>query len=366
MEWNVLINDFILSMNFVRCNDDKCIYVKRFDNNDIIYIGLYVDDIIVCGNKIAIVNDVKKRIGSKFKCKDLGEIKKYLGITITRNRKNRIITLSMKDYIDKMLDQFGMSKCNIRSTPVEYKSVPNKSMCPTTPDDIAYMNNIPYSNAVGELMYLSVTTRPDISYAVSLYSRYMQNPGRMHWEGVKNIFRYLRGTSHIGITYGGYDAFHSPDKNRLVAYSDSDWAGCPDSRKSLSGYLIMLNGGPVQWKSKVQSIVAHSSTEAEYIAVSVVCNEIVWIKRVLDFLGYSQHTTSIHVDNRSAICLAESEKDDRRTRHIDVKYHLIKGLVNSKQIVLHHISGTDNPADMFTKSETVKMFMSMRNVILKC
>ena len=128
----------------------------------------------------------------------------------------------------------------------------------------------------------------------------------------------------------------------------------------------MLNGGPVQWKSKVQSIVAQYSTEAEYIAVSVVCNEIVWIKRVLDFLGYSQHTTSIHVDNRSAICLAESEKDDRRTRHIDVKYHLIKGLVNSKQIVLHHISGTDNPADMFTKSETVKMFMSMRNVILKC
>jgi hypothetical protein len=128
----------------------------------------------------------------------------------------------------------------------------------------------------------------------------------------------------------------------------------------------MLNGGPVQWKSKVQSIVAQSSTEAEYIAVSVVCNEIIWIKRMIDFLGYKQHTTSIHVDNRSAICLAESEKDDRRTKHIDVKHHMIKDLVNSKQVVLHHIPGTANPADIFTKSETVKMFMSMRNVILKC
>jgi hypothetical protein len=240
-----------------------------------IYIGLYVDDIIIAGSNITVINRIKKQIADRFACKDMGEIGQYLGIQITRNRNNKSLTITMKQYIDKMLFMFGMSECNTRSSPIEYKCIPIYDMCPTEYDDIEYMKSIPYTNAIGSLMYLAITCRPDISYAVSMYSRFNSNPGRNHWEGVKNIFRYLRASSNIGITYGGYSAITSPNKNRIVAYSDSDWAGCPDSRRSLSGYVIILNGGPVQWKSKVQSIVAQSSTEAEYIAVSVVCNEIV-------------------------------------------------------------------------------------------
>jgi hypothetical protein len=214
-------------------------------------------------------------------------------------------------------------------------------------------------------MYLSVTCRPDISYAVSVYSRFNNNPGRQHWEGVKNIFRYLKGTSTLGITYGNNKYVPVCDRNRLIAFSDSDWGGCLDSRKSVSGYAIILNGGPVQWKSKAQSIIAVSSTEAEYIAAATVCNELVWIKRIMSFLNYIQHNTKVYIDNKSAICIASSNKDDRRTRHIDVRHHLIKDLVNKKQVDLIHISGDVNPADVFTKPETIKMFLNMRNVLLR-
>ena len=153
-----------------------------------------------------------------------------------------------------------MSNCNTRQSPIEYRFIPSLDMSPTEPDDIAFMKTVPYSNAVGTLMYLAITCRPDISYAVSVFSRYNANPGRKHWEGVKDIFRYLKGTRLLGITYGGNDIVEC-DRNILISYSDSDWAGCPDSRKSVSGYCVMLNGGPVQWQAKAQTIIAISSTE---------------------------------------------------------------------------------------------------------
>ena len=127
----------------------------------------------------------------------------------------------------------------------------------------------------------------------------------------------------------------------------------------------MMNGGPIQWKSKLQTIVSQSSTEAEYIALATVCNELVWIKRIAAFLHIPQTTSTVYVDNRSAICLSKSEKDDIRTRHIDVRYHVIKDLVSSKQISLVHIAGTKNPADIFTKSQTIIMFLAMRMLILR-
>jgi len=295
----------------------------------------------------------------------MGEIDEYLGIQITRDRRNRSLSISMKHYIDKMLNTFGMSNCNVRQSPMEYRFIPSHDMSPTEPDDIAYMKTVPYSNAIGTLMYLAITCRPDISYAVSVFSRFNANPGRRHWEGVKDIFRYLKGTSSLGITYGGNRVVLECDRNVLISYSDSDWAGCPDSRKSVSGYCVMLNGGPVQWKAQAQTIIAMSSTEAECIAAATVCNELVWMKRIMHFLGYIQNSTKLYIDNKSAICIASATKDDRRTRHIDVRYHLIKGLVSSKQIILVHISGLDNPADIFTKPETIKSFLHMRNILLR-
>ena len=240
----------------------------------------------------------------------------------------------------------------------------SKDMCPKTQHDINYMKNIPYSNVVGSLLYLSITCRPDISYIVSVLSRFMQNPGIQHWEGIKKILRYLKGTTNLGITYGGNKFTHGDTKNVLSMFTDSDWAACEDTRRSLSAYVIVLNGGPIQWKCKYQSIIAQSSTEAEYISVANACNELTWICRLMSFLCYSQKCVDVYIDNRSAISIASNQKDDRRTRHIDVKYHLIKKLVADKQIRLHHIPGSSNPADMLTKPETNVMFLNMRRLLM--
>ena len=136
-EWNTLMNDFIISLKFLQCNDDKCIYMLKYNNDkDMIYIGLYVDDIIIAGSNITVINRIKKQIADRFACKDMGEIGQYLGIQITRNRNNKSLTITMKQYIDKMLFTFGMSECNTRSSPIEYKCIPTYDMCPTEHDDI--------------------------------------------------------------------------------------------------------------------------------------------------------------------------------------------------------------------------------------
>jgi hypothetical protein len=191
----------------------------------------------------------------------------------------------------------------------------------------------------------------------------MKNPGKLHWVGVKGVLRYLKGTSDKGITFGGSGV---ADKHVLSLYSDSDWAGCEDSSKSTSGYVAMFNNGPIQWKSKLQPVVAQSSTEAEYIAVCYAANEVVWMRNFLKSIGFPQRSpTVIYEDNSSVIKLAYKPKDDSRTRHIRVRFHKVKEYVLDGTVKLTAIKGKENPADLFTKSPTPVMFTSMRYIIMK-
>ena len=212
-------------------------------------------------------------------------------------------------------------------------------MSPKCIEEVEYMKNIPYNSAIGALMFLVVTCRPDLGYIVHVLSRFMQDPGIQHWEGVKNVFKYLKGTVDLGITYGSSNC-NAANKHILFMYSDSDWAGCKDTYKSTSGYVAMFNGGPIQWKAKLQSTIAQSSSEAEYIAVSVASNEVIWLKRLLADVGRRQFTTIIYEDNSSAINLSNKPKDDKRTRHILIKYHLIKERIANKDIKLVKIDGS--------------------------
>jgi len=189
--------------------------MKCYSNNDVLYIGLYVDDIIICGNNVDKIVKLKHIIANTYKCKDLGPIKKYLGMCIHRNRQDKTITVSMQSYINDILEQYCMSDCNIRDAPCECNKTFTKDMCPVTDTDINYMKSIPYSNIVGSLLYLSITCRPDISYIVGILSRFMQNPGIPHWQGAKAVLRYLKGTSHLGITYGGKEYTSISAKNVL-------------------------------------------------------------------------------------------------------------------------------------------------------
>ena len=159
------------------------------------------------------------------------------------------------------------------------------------------MRRVPYASAVGSLMYVMVCTRPDIAYSVGVVSRFLSNPGRHHWEAVKWIMRYLRGTSKLKLTFGS-------GKPILVGYTDSDMAGDVDNRRSTSGYLMTFSGGAVSWQSRLQKCVALSTTEAEYIAATEACNELLWMKCFMQELGFKQQRYVIYCDNQSAIHLS--------------------------------------------------------------
>ena len=218
---------------------------------------------------------------------------------------------------------------------------------PSTEAEREQMIGIPYAAAVGSLMYAMVATRPDLAYAVGVVSRYMANPGKRHWEAVKHILRYLRGTTDMALTYG-------PEKSGIPeGYTDSDYAGNPDNRKSTSGYVFMHAGGAISWRSKLQDCTALSTTEAEYIAASEAAKEAIWLQRLTaDFTDSgpeSASTPTLYCDSQSAIHLVRNPIIHSKTKHIEVRYHHIRELVTEKRLEIRKIDTELNIADSLTK-----------------
>lgn len=185
----------MIEHNFIRCESDPCIYYKKLLNGEFVILLLYVDDMLVDGTSSRIVGELKTKLASKFAMKDLGAAKKIFGMMITRDREKKEITLSQKEYIDKVVDCFGIADANIVSTPLATHFKLSSDLCPKTQEDKDFMEGIPYKSAVHSIMYAMVSTLPDIAHAVGVVSRFMRNPGKIHWEVVKWILRYLKGTS---------------------------------------------------------------------------------------------------------------------------------------------------------------------------
>jgi hypothetical protein len=257
---------------------------------------LYVDDMLVAGTNMQDINVLKKKLANSFAMKDLGAAKKILGMRIRRDRKNRKLTLSQGEYTENVLERFRMQNAKPVSTPLASHFKLTKEMCPKTQEEIEYMSRVPYSSAVGSLMYAMVCTRPDIAYAVGVVSRYMNNPGKEHREAVKWILRYLRGTTTHALCFGGSDTF-------LQGYVDSDMAGDKDSRRSTTGYVFTIGGTTVSWISKLQKVVALSTTEAEYVAATEASKEMIWLQRFMEELGKKQKNNRLYCDSQSAIHL---------------------------------------------------------------
>ncbi|WKA07065.1 hypothetical protein VitviT2T_024932 [Vitis vinifera] len=205
------------------------------------------------------------------------------------------------------------------------------------------MRRVSYASAVGSLMYVMVCTRPDIAYAIGVVIRFLSNPGRHHWEAVKWIMRYLRGTSKLKLTFGG-------GKPILVGYTDSDMAGDVDNRRSTLGYLMTFSGGTVSWQSRQQKCVALSTTEAEYIAAAEACNELLWMKCFMQELGFKQQRYVVYCDNQSAIHLSKNSTYHARSKHIDVRYHWMRDALNDNLFEIEKIHTDNNGSDMLTKT----------------
>ena len=216
------------------------------------------------------------------------------------------------------------------------------------------MSKVPYAQAIGSLMYAMLCTRPDICYAVGIVSRYQSNPGHKHWQAVKRIFRYLRGTADLVLCY------HEGDL-RLRGYSDADWASDKDGRKSTSGYTFILGGGAVTWCSKKQTCIALSTMESEYVACSAAVQEAVWLRRFFQRLGISDHAAEpvlVYCDSTSALAYAKDPKYHGKSKHIGIRYHYIRDMVAQEEVVLKHISTGCMVADPLTKPIARDVFLS--------
>lgn len=259
---------------YSKTTPDNCVFVKKFSDTDFMILLLYVDDMLIVGHDAAKIEKLKKELSKSFAMKDLGPAKKILGMKIIRDRKKKELWLSQERYIEKVLERFNMSTAKPVVSPLAGHFKLSSKQCPTSENGKQEMKNVPYASAVGSLMHAMVCTRPDIAHAVGVVSRFLSNPGKEHWAAVKWILRYLRGTSKVCLCFGN-------GKYVLDGFTDADMAGDVDSRKSTSGYLITFAGGAVSWQSKLKKCVALSTTEAEYIAITEACKEVLWMKKFI-------------------------------------------------------------------------------------
>ncbi|KAL5769249.1 hypothetical protein ACOSQ2_016032 [Xanthoceras sorbifolium] len=343
-QWYKKFDSFMSSSGFTRCQADHCCYIKRFDNSFIILL-LYVDDMLVAGSDMQEIMNLKRELSKQFAMKDLGAAKQILGMRIKRDTKSETLLLSQAEYIKKVLSRFNMQDAKPVSTPLGVHFRLSKEQSPKTEEERTHMAKVPYASAIGSLMYAMVCTRPDIAQAVGAVSRYMNNPGKIHWEAVKWILRYLRGTTNKTLCFKGGDT-------TLTGYVDADLAGNVDIRKSTTGYVYTLGGTAVSWVSQLQKIVALSTTEAEYVAVTEASKEMVWLQSFLGELGKKQEDNVLYCDSQSAIHLAKNPSFHSRTKHIQLRYHFIRSLLEDGILKLEKISGAQNPADMLTKTAT--------------
>lgn len=282
----------------------------------------------------------------EFKMVDLGQINNILGINVQRESTTGVIYLSQKKYTEELVRKFNMEDAKTATTPMESNTRISKEFTPITKEEKDEMKNRPYRELIGGLVYLANATRPDIAFAASALSRFCSDPRKTHWILAKRVLRYLSGTSHLGITY-------SKTEENLVAYTDSDWAGDIDDRRSCTGNVLMLSGGPISWKSKKQASVSLSTMEAEYVALAEVSREVVYIKRLLEHMGYGKQVTSpikILCDNQSAIRLAKDAVFHKRSKHIDIKYHYTRELLEQGEITIEYLRTEFMLADILTKS----------------
>lgn len=348
-EWNRKLNNFLLKIGFKRLYTDHGVYIYN-KMKCIIILALYVDDLVIIGNDKESIIKLKQIISKNFKIKDLGPLKYIVGIEIIRDRANRKIMLTQRQYIKDILKRFNMSDCKEISTPlnVSMKLCKLGSAVSNTTED---KTKGPYLEAVGSIIYAMIATRPDLAFAVGLVSRYMSDPKESHWSAVKHILRYMKGTINYAICYDG----NSLDP--IVGYTDSDWGNDLDDAKSTSGFCFILCNGVVSWYSKKQNTVAKSTVEAEYVALSSACSEVKWIQmflKELEFLKEIQLNdciqTNIFCDNQGCICLSKNPTNHSRTKHVDIQYHFIRELVESKLITLKYCPTEEMIADVFTKA----------------
>lgn len=347
--WNIKFNDALISIGFVRSEADYCLYIKGVGGGESVYIVMHVDDVLCVGPNEK-VKETFDLLSGIFEMKDLGPVSHYLGVEIEKHEGSFLLHQAKK--VEKLVKEFGLQDSKPVKTPMDAGFYRSNHESPSLPD------NKRYRQAIGSLMYLSTTTRPDIFSAVGILARRVEKPSQADWNAVKRIIAYLNCTQHVKFRLG------REEDMTLKCYVDADWAGDVADRKSISGYLFKIGSSCVAWFCRKQTSVALSSTEAEFVAASMATQEAVWMRQLLQDLGFPQDgPTSLMEDNQSCIKFIENERASSRIKHLDVKRCFVHDMVKKKEVKLKYCPSEENDADLLTKPLTPVRFKIIKSRI---
>lgn len=345
LTWNKTFTEVIIENGLKFTENEKCVFINK---DSTLILALYVDDGILVSDK---ENKIEKLVNSlkiHFEIKVEKNPEIFLGLEI--RKKENGMKLTQVNYVEKILQRFNMENSKPIDTPCEMKIRQSSRAA----------ENFPFREAVGNLLYLTTRTRPDIAFSVNLSSRYMENPTKEDVASVKRIMKYLVGSKNYGVMYNKTD-----NEDIIDAFCDADYAGDEDTRRSTTGYIIFFGGGPISWCSRRQPIVAMSSTEAEYIAAAECCKEVLYLKSLIQELTQKPVRVNLNIDNQSAITLIKSGVVNRRSKHIDVRYHFIHERVLSGEINIKYCPTNRQIADCLTKPLSKVKFETLRDMIVK-
>ncbi|KAL6278174.1 hypothetical protein ACE6H2_021775 [Prunus campanulata] len=338
--WNDRFTSFLPPLGFQHTYSDSSLFVKQVDSGIVILL-VYVDDIIITGSALSEIHKVIHSLTVEFEIIDLGDLHYFLGIQISHT--NTGLFLSQSKYVQDLLTKTEMTEAKACDTPC----LPYHRLLKD--DGQPYGNPTLYRSIVGALQYLTFT-RPDIAFSVHQVCQFLQNPMVTHFTAVKRILRYLKGTMHFGISY-------SRGTLNLTAFSDADWAGDPNDRRSTTGLVVFLGSNPVSWSSKKQQTVSRSSTEAEYRALSTTSAELDWIKQLLVFMKVPiAQPPVLFCDNLSAIALSFNPVQHQKTKHIEIDVHFVRERVAKQQLFVQFVSSREQFADILTKGLSAPLF----------
>jgi hypothetical protein len=338
-QWQILLRTTMELLGFKALAVDQCVYHSIDKDGKIIIVAIYVDDFFICAKDVNTAENFCDNLAKYFKLKKLGIATNILGMQIEYTQTHLIMHQSK--YISEILDKFNMNDCKPVSTPIVPGHDAYTDESPPRPD----LSTNLYMQAIGCLLHLSNSTRPDIVYAVSILSAKMQSPSEMDWQKVKRLLRYLQGTKNLALHCNRISG-----TIRIDAYTDADHANCLETRRSRTGTVIFVSGFPVIWQSKKQNLVTVSTVESEYVAASSATQELTWILSLLDELNIAYDQPIMHIDNQGAIAIAKDPKHHGRTKHIDIRYHYIREKYRENMFDMVYCPTKEQLADIFTKA----------------
>lgn len=364
-QWWKRIDKVMGELGFTPCRSDAGLYVNQSDPENPIFVGIFVDDMLICCKTTDQAVGIKEQLSKLFEIHDLGEVNQFLGCHIVRDREKRTLYMRNTAQIDSYVESFGLDQAtHSEKVPMSQDFVVTKEPSTVVKDEegVEYKYGagtyLPegnrYNELVGSLLYIANATRPDIALAVGVLSRYRAKPTTAHWNAALKVLKYLKSTRTLALKLGGGNTV-------LEAYTDADFATCLDTRKSVAGMGVKVMGGMVSWGAKKQSTVATSTLEAEFQAASIAIKEVNWLRGLLGELGVKVREVPLHCDSNGCLTHLKDPLITQHTKHIAIKFHFTREAVAAGEVTPRFVGTRENMADAFTKALGTVDFLRHRD-----